>query len=117
MKRAIIVSVLEQIEKSLKKGLILKSWLLVTGYSRRVCRIFKEKCGVSHRQIYQTTCWSSSATLAKADPLSRSYYRVCECSLIQSAVLQSRVQKYGVNPNNYRKVDFWDLGNLRPLLA
>ncbi|EOI7066847.1 hypothetical protein ACMVNE_004765, partial [Salmonella enterica subsp. enterica serovar Infantis] len=48
MKRAIIVSVLEQIEKNLEERIDIEKLVVITGYSRRSLQdFFKEKCGVS----------------------------------------------------------------------
>lgn len=48
MKKAIIVSVLEQIEKNLEERIDIEKLVVITGYSRRSLQdFFKEKCGVS----------------------------------------------------------------------
>lgn len=43
MKKAIIISVLEQIEKNLEERIDIEKLVVITGYSRRGCRIFLKK--------------------------------------------------------------------------
>lgn len=66
MKRAIIVSVLEQIEKNLEERIDIEKLVVITGYSRRSLQdFFKEKCGVSIGKYIRQRKLSRSATLLK----------------------------------------------------
>lgn len=66
MKKAIIVSVLEQIEKNLEERIDIEKLVVITGYSRRSLQdFFKEKCGVSIGKYIRQRKLSRSATLLK----------------------------------------------------
>lgn len=115
MKRAIIVSVLEQIEKNLEERIDIEKLVVITGYSRRSLQdFFKEKCGVSIGKYIRQRKLSRSATLLKLT--SQSVTDIAFRMGFDSVQSYSREFKktFGVNPNNYRKADFWDLRNLRP---
>lgn len=115
MKKAIIVSVLEQIEKNLEERIDIEKLVVITGYSRRSLQdFFKEKCGVSIGKYIRQRKLSRSATLLKLT--SQSVTDIAFRMGFDSVQSYSREFKktFGVNPNNYRKADFWDLRNLRP---
>lgn len=66
MKKAIIISVLEQIEKNLEERIDIEKLVVITGYSRRSLQdFFKEKCGVSIGKYIRQRKLSRSATLLK----------------------------------------------------
>lgn len=65
MKKAIIISVLEQIEKNLEERIDIEKLVVITGYSRRSLQDFKEKCGVSIGKYIRQRKLSRSATLLK----------------------------------------------------
>ncbi|MEX8987182.1 helix-turn-helix domain-containing protein, partial [Salmonella enterica] len=75
---------------------------------------FKEKCGVSIGKYIRQRKLSRSATLLKLT--SQSVTDIAFRMGFDSVQSYSREFKktFGVNPNNYRKADFWDLRNLRP---
>lgn len=76
MKKAIIISVLEQIEKNLEERIDIEKLVVITGYSRRSLQdFFKEKCGL-YRKIYQTTQVEQKRHSAKADLSVGHRYRV-----------------------------------------
>ncbi|EKK4218942.1 helix-turn-helix domain-containing protein, partial [Salmonella enterica] len=115
MKKAIINSVLEQIEKNLEERIDIEKLVVITGYSRRSLQdFFKEKCGVSIGKYIRQRKLSRSATLLKLT--SQSVTDIAFRMGFDSVQSYSREFKksFGVNPNNYRKTDFWDLRNLRP---
>ncbi|EAV0715944.1 helix-turn-helix domain-containing protein, partial [Salmonella enterica subsp. enterica serovar Enteritidis] len=115
MKKAIIISVLEQIEKNLEERIDIEKLVVITGYSRRSLQdFFKEKCGVSIGKYIRQRKLSRSATLLKLT--SQSVTDIAFRMGFDSVQSYSREFKktFGVNPNNYRKADFWDLRNLRP---
>ncbi len=77
MKKAIIISVLEQIEKNLEERIDIEKLVVITGYSRRSLQdFFKEKYGVSIGKIYQTTQVEQKRHSAKADLSVGHRYRV-----------------------------------------
>lgn len=66
MKKAIIISVLEQIEKNIEERIDIEKLVVITGYSRRSLQdFFKEKCGVSIGKYIRQRKLSRSATLLK----------------------------------------------------
>lgn len=73
MKRAIIVSVLEQIEKNLEERIDIEKLVVITGYSRRS---LQEKVWRLYRKIYQTTQVEQKRHSAKADLSVGHRYRV-----------------------------------------
>lgn len=110
MKKAIIISVLEQIEKNLEERIDIEKLVVITGYSRRSLQdFFKEKCGVSIGKYIRQRKLSRSATLLKLT--SQSVTDIAFRMGFDSVQSYSREFKktFGVNPNNYRKADFWDL--------
>lgn len=102
MKRAIIVSVLEQIEKNLEERIDIEKLVVITGYSRRSLQdFFKEKCGVSIGKYIRQRKLSRSATLLKLT--SQSVTDIAFRMGFDSVQSYSREFKktFGVNPNNY----------------
>ncbi|WP_171923700.1 helix-turn-helix domain-containing protein [Salmonella bongori] len=115
MKKSIIISVLEQIEKNLEEKIDIENLVIKTGYSRRSLQdFFKDKCGVSMGKYIRQRRLSRSATLLKLT--SQSVTDIAFRMGFDSVQSYSREFKkmFGVNPNHYRKEDFWDLRNLRP---
>lgn len=76
MKRAIIVSVLEQIEKNLEERIDIEKLVVITGYSRRSLQDFLKKVWRLYREIYQTTQVEQKRHSAKADLSVGHRYRV-----------------------------------------
>lgn len=115
MKKTITISVLEQIEKNLEERIDIEDLVVRTGYSRRSLQdFFKENCGVSIGKYIRQRKLSRSATLLKLT--SQSVTDIAFRMGFDSVQSYSREFKktFGVNPNSYRKADFWDLRNLRP---
>ncbi|EIB0653396.1 helix-turn-helix domain-containing protein, partial [Salmonella enterica] len=101
--------------KNLEERIDIEKLVVITGYSRRSLQdFFKEKCGVSIGKYIRQRKLSRSATLLKLT--SQSVTDIAFRMGFDSVQSYSREFKktFGVNPNNYRKADFWDLRNLRP---
>ncbi|ECD9104321.1 helix-turn-helix domain-containing protein, partial [Salmonella enterica] len=99
----------------LEERIDIEKLVVITGYSRRSLQdFFKEKCGVSIGKYIRQRKLSRSATLLKLT--SQSVTDIAFRMGFDSVQSYSREFKksFGVNPNNYRKTDFWDLRNLRP---
>lgn len=100
MKKAIIISVLEQIEKNLEERIDIEKLVVITGYSRRSLQdFFKEKCGVSIGKYIRQRKLSRSATLLKLT--SQSVTDIAFRMGFDSVQSYSREFKktFGVNPN------------------
>ncbi len=76
MKKAIIISVLEQIEKNLEERIDIEKLVVITGYSRRSLQDFLKKRWRLYRKIYQTTQVEQKRHSAKADLSVGHRYRV-----------------------------------------
>lgn len=73
MKKAIIISVLEQIEKNIEERIDIEKLVVITGYSRRS---LQDLVWSLYRKIYQTTQVEQKRHSAKANLSVGHRYRV-----------------------------------------